>query len=47
MNFRTVVRHFALLLCCLATGVIQASPINGALPLIGDGMTQNSTDLSA
>jgi hypothetical protein len=47
MNFRTVVRHFApAALLLLATGVIQAIPINGSLPLNGGGLTQNSTDLS-
>ncbi len=47
MNFRTVVRTIApAALLLLATGVIQAIPINGSLPLNGGGLTQNSTDLS-
>ena len=47
MNFRTVVRHFApAALLLLATGAIQASPINGALPLVGINVTQNAADLS-
>jgi hypothetical protein len=47
MNFRTVVRIIApAALLLLATGVIQAIPINGSLPLNGGGLTQNSTDLS-
>lgn len=47
MNFRTVVRTIApAVLLLLATGVIQAIPINGSLPLNGGGLTQNSTDLS-
>jgi hypothetical protein len=47
MNFRTVIRTIApAALLLLATGVIQAIPINGSLPLNGGGLTQNSTDLS-
>ena len=47
MNFRNVVRHIAAAaLLLLATGVIQAIPIAGSLPLNGGGLTQNSTDLS-
>ena len=47
MNFRNVGRYFAAAaLMLLATGVIQASPIAGSLPLNGQNVTQNGADLS-